>query len=423
MRKLFYYSLLCAVWFGANSCKDEVGSPPATSLTVDKTSGLIGDTFTFTIKEAGADQVSLLPYGKDSLAWGGGTEITTFTNGSAQVTFSYAHVGTFQAVAVTNNHSSNGQSVKNVYSTPVTITITDNQKAITAFASPTSTSSTIDETAKTIAVVVPFGTDVTTLKMSFTVSSSFAKVTVGGATQVSGTTANNFTSPVTYTVTANDGSTAVYTVTVTVTPVEKITTIKAFTGTETSKGGGAMGSAVDNTGKTIVLYDVYGTARDKYDSVATGYTLDGSFAYLVSGTSHLKQGAVLNLLATTGQTLVVHSQDSVATTATYKLYATTAPSIAFAFNALNPQVTGTVTGFGVAFDVLNGTDFAALATTTTPTLPAGVTITGMKAGAVTFNSGDVVDYTDDVTFTITVNDTNIGVTYQMTYTVSVNVVK
>jgi raffinose/stachyose/melibiose transport system substrate-binding protein len=86
-------------------------------------------------------------------------------------------------------------------------------KAITAFsfASPAA-SGTIDESAKTIAVSVPYGTAVTALVATFTTRG--ASVAVGIAAQVSGTTANDFTSPVTYVVTAADGSTASYVVTV-----------------------------------------------------------------------------------------------------------------------------------------------------------------------------------------------------------------
>jgi hypothetical protein len=70
-------------------------------------------------------------------------------------------------------------------------------------------------TGNTIAVSVPAGTNVTALVATFTNSLS-SSVKVGTTTQVSGITANNFTNPVTYTVTAQDGTTANYTVTVTV---------------------------------------------------------------------------------------------------------------------------------------------------------------------------------------------------------------
>jgi hypothetical protein len=67
-----------------------------------------------------------------------------------------------------------------------------------------------------IAATVPFGTDVTALIATF--STTGASVTVGATAQVSGMTANDFTAPVAYTVTAADDTTDVYTVTVTVAP-------------------------------------------------------------------------------------------------------------------------------------------------------------------------------------------------------------
>jgi hypothetical protein len=90
-------------------------------------------------------------------------------------------------------------------------------KAITAFsfqglAPPVA--GVVDEAAHTVALTVPFGTARNALVATFTTTG--AAVTVGGTIQVSGVTANDFTSPVTYTVTAADGSTQAYVVTVTV---------------------------------------------------------------------------------------------------------------------------------------------------------------------------------------------------------------
>jgi hypothetical protein len=73
---------------------------------------------------------------------------------------------------------------------------------------------TINETAKTIAVIVPYGTPLTALVATFTTTG--AVVNVGTTVQTSLSTPNNFTSPVAYTVTAGDASTVNYTVTVTV---------------------------------------------------------------------------------------------------------------------------------------------------------------------------------------------------------------
>ena len=88
-------------------------------------------------------------------------------------------------------------------------------KAITTFgfASPAATG-VIDQTLHTIAVSVPSGTNVGALVATFSTTGSTVKV--AGVPQVSGTTANDFSGPVTYTVTAADASTQTYVVTVTV---------------------------------------------------------------------------------------------------------------------------------------------------------------------------------------------------------------
>ena len=69
---------------------------------------------------------------------------------------------------------------------------------------------------------MPFGTNVTALVATFTTTG--ASVKVGSTVQISGTTANNFTAPVVYTVTAADSSSVTYTVTVTLAaPVASLT--------------------------------------------------------------------------------------------------------------------------------------------------------------------------------------------------------
>jgi len=91
-------------------------------------------------------------------------------------------------------------------------------KSITSFSFPEfdpPAEGSISDKSKTIAVTVPYGTNVTSLKASFTTSPE-AIVKIGKVTQVSGETENDFTKPVTYTVAAQDGSVRDYTVTVTV---------------------------------------------------------------------------------------------------------------------------------------------------------------------------------------------------------------
>ena len=85
-------------------------------------------------------------------------------------------------------------------------------KALTAY-SLNGASGIIDESAKTIAVTMPKGTDVTALIATY--STTGASVAVGAAPQTSAVTANDFTADVDYTVTAVDSSSATYVVTVT----------------------------------------------------------------------------------------------------------------------------------------------------------------------------------------------------------------
>ena len=91
-------------------------------------------------------------------------------------------------------------------------------KEITAFTvSGQSGSSTITSTGNTtgtIAITVPSATNVTALVATFTHTGS--SIAIASVAQVSATTANNFTSPVSYVVTAADGSTKSWSVTITV---------------------------------------------------------------------------------------------------------------------------------------------------------------------------------------------------------------
>ncbi len=95
----------------------------------------------------------------------------------------------------------------------VTVTVAPSSaKAITAY-SLAGVAGTINESAKTLSVIMPNGTNVTALVATFTTTGTGVKV--GAVAQTSGTTSNDFTSPVVYTVTAADSTTATYTVTVT----------------------------------------------------------------------------------------------------------------------------------------------------------------------------------------------------------------
>jgi len=198
------------------------------------------------INETGKTIAVTMPYGTNVTALA-----ATFTTTGASV-----KVGSIPQIS--------GQTANN-FTHPVTYTVTapdsstqdytvvvavalSSAKAITAF-SLEGVTGTINETAKTIAVTMPYGTDVTTLVATFTTTG--ASVQVGSTLQISGFTANNFTSPVTYTVTAADATTQDYTVTVAVAlnPAKAITafSLNSVTGT------------INETAKTIAVTMPYGT--------------------------------------------------------------------------------------------------------------------------------------------------------------------
>ena len=88
------------------------------------------------------------------------------------------------------------------------------EKAITSFIFAGMTSNVIAEIEEeSISAVVPFGTDVSSLVAIFETSAG-AEVMVGGIVQESGVNVNDFSSPVDYTVVAENGSENTYVVTV-----------------------------------------------------------------------------------------------------------------------------------------------------------------------------------------------------------------
>ena len=146
----------------------------------------------------------------------------------------------------------------------VTIILDSSSKLITEF-SLNGVEGTINEAAKTIAVTMPYLQNVTKLVATFTTTG--ASVKVGSIIQKSGTTANDFTSQVTYTVTAADWSTQDYIVTVTV-AASSSCQITAYS------LSGVVGTIDEsNTPRTISVTLPYGTSVTKL--VAT-YTTTGA---------------------------------------------------------------------------------------------------------------------------------------------------
>jgi hypothetical protein len=121
------------------------------------------------------------------------------------------------------------------------------------------TAGIIDNTAGTITVDLPPRTALKSLVASF--STSGTSVLSGGVEQKSGDTANDFTNPVVYTITAEDGSTRQYTVTVRVLPSSR-KEIKSFSFLKANND--ALPADVNGTvsGTKISVELPYGSIRD-----------------------------------------------------------------------------------------------------------------------------------------------------------------
>jgi len=243
-------------------------------------------------------------------------------------------------------------------------------KQMTAFGfdEPASTG-VIDETAKTIAIKVPYKTDITKLVAVFTTTG--AKTTVGGAEQISETTENNFTGSVIYAVYAQDGSKAEYTVTVTVAQSDE----KDITGFTIDK---QLNSTI--SGKDITVVMPYGTDKKSLTptithtgasiSPASGYSQDftGSVNYTVTAADGSKKEYTVTV------TVLLSSEKEITK-----------------FTILG--VDGTINGTDITLSAPSGSDV----TTLVPTII-------YEGKSISPESGVSQDFTESVKYTVTAAD-------------------
>ncbi|MGD0278013.1 MAG: hypothetical protein ABSC11_01770 [Smithella sp.] len=365
---------------GCSSSSDPVPQPASAqkSITVFSLNGISG-----TINETAKTIAIAMPFGTDVTAM-----VATFTTTGASV-----KVGSTVQVSGTT---------ANDFTLPVTYTVTaadsstqdytvtvtvalSSAKAITSFIL-NGVAGTINETNKTIGVTMPYGTSVTNLVATFTTTG--ASVKVGSTVQVSGTTANDFTLPVTYTVTAADSSTQDYTVTVTV----ALSSAKAFTAFSLNGSAGT----INETNKTIAVTMPFGT-----------YIMNLVATFTTTGAS-VKVGSTVQISGTTAHnftspvTYTVIAADS--STQDYIVTVTVAASPEKAITSYSINgVAGTIneTAKTIAVTLPDGTDYSALvATFTTTGVSVNVGTTVQVSGA-TAN-----DFTLPVTYTVTAADSS-----------------
>ena len=384
---------------------------PAKAITAYSFVGFTG--FSGTINEA-ASPKSIgvnLPFGTDVSAL-----IATFTTTGRTVT----------AAGVTQ---SSGALPTNDFTSPVLYTVTaadgsraeytvkvtiapNPAKAITAysFVGFTGFSGTINEAAspKSISVNLPFGTDVTALIATF--STTGTAVRIGDAEQTSTATANNFSAPLIYRVIAADGSTAEYTVTVTIAPnPAKAITAYSFVGFTGYPG--TINEAASP--KNIVVTLPFGT--DVTNLMAT-FTTTGTVVKI--GSTVQISSATLNDFTTPLLYTVTAADGS---TTTYTVNVTIAPNPAKAITAYSfvgfPGFAGTIneasSAKSIAVNLPFGTDLTSL------TAKFTTTGAGVKIGvAVQTSTSTLNDFTLPVIYRVTAAD---GSTADYTVTVVTNV--
>jgi hypothetical protein len=364
-----------------------VGANPAKAITAFSLAGVSG-----TINESQHTITVIVPSGTNLTAL-----VATFTDTGMSVDVN----GTDQVSGTTPNDFTSPvmYEVTAADSSTVSYTVTvtaqaSSDKSITAF-SLAGMTGTIDQSHHTIAVTVPSGTNVTALVATFT--DTGASVKVGSTLQVSGTTADDFTSPVMYVVTAADNSTVTYTVTVTVAAsAAKAITAFALAG---------VPGMINQTTKTIAVTVPFGT-----DVAMLAATFADTGASVSVGGTVQVSGTTDNNFTNPVMYVVTAADNS---TATYTVTVSVAANPAKAITAFSlAGVAGVINEAAktIAVTLPIGTDVATLVPTFTTT---GVSV---EVGTVVQVSGTTTDdFTNPVSFVVTAAD-NTTATYVVTVT-------
>ncbi|MCR1024375.1 DUF5018 domain-containing protein [Cellulophaga baltica] len=249
-----------------------------------------------------------------------------------------------------------------MYTVTVTAPALSSTKAITAFTIGT-VNGTI--TGTNISLTLPAGTDVTALSPSITHSG----VSINPASGV----VQNFTSPVEYTVTAADGTTQVYTVTVSLAaPLSSTKDITSFS---------IDGETVNDpaTAFTITL-----PAGTDVTTLSPSITQTGASISPATGvTQNFTTPVEYTVTAADGSTQVY------TVTVTAPALSSTKAITAFKIGTVN----GTITGTNISLTLPAGTDVSALS--------PSITHTGVSINPAT---GAVQDFSSPVSYTVTAAD-------------------
>ena len=304
----------------------------------------------------------------------------------------------------------NGKPGRYSFSQRFRIVLPDSAKAVTAFSfqglSPPAVG-TIDEAAHTIAVSVPWSADVTHLVATF--ATSGVSVSVDGAQQVSGETVNDFSHPVTYVVSAADGSTQAYVVTVTAGGHSAAKAITAFSFQGLSPP--AVGT-VDEVAHTIAVTVPAGADRSRLVAtfVTTGVAVSVGGVPQTSGVTANDFTRAVTYMVTASD----GSTQAYVVTVTSEVLSSQKTIVAFGFQGLSAPAVGSIdeAAHAIAVSVPPGTDCTQLVATFVTT---GVAVS--VGGTVQISGLTPNDFTRPVTYRVAAADLSAQ-DYVVTVTVS-----
>lgn len=371
-----WVALRPGVTVSANATNSTVSAAPASVLA----DGLATSTITVTLRDASSNAVA----GKTvTLASSrGASDAISAASGASDasgvVTFTVSSTTPGSSVFTATNIT---DSIVVTQTANVTFTASPAKDFLTFGANVIGSSATIDTNAATIAWIVPYGSTVTSLAPTYTLSALATSAPISG-------TSRNFTTPQTYTNTAQDLSTKVYTVTVTVAAPSTNKNMLTF---DFPSGPATI------VGTNISVTVPYGTA---VTNLAPTYTASP----LATGTP--VSGTARNF--TTPQTYTVTAQDfstkAYLVTVTLAAASTNKDILTFTFPTYGAA---TIAGTNITLTVPAGTPVTALA----PTYTVSALATGSPV------SGTTRSFTTPQTYTVTAQNGSTKI-YLVTVTVT-----
>ncbi|MFY0689328.1 MAG: VCBS repeat-containing protein [Cyclobacteriaceae bacterium] len=362
-----------------------------------------GDNFPdLAINNSSADSIVIFQNQADSSAIGFSKQVKFYSNAPSDIILSDLDADGKSDLAVVDQENITLSILRNIVSN------ISSETDFTAFSLSEQTGgATIDANNHTIDIEVAYGTSLSSLIATFTLSEG-ATVKIGSTDQVSGTTSNDFSGEVTYTVTAEDGTTTEdWTVNVTV----AANTETDFVSFSLDSQTGA--ATIDAVGHTIGIEVEYGTSLSAL--VATFSLSDEAYAQ-IGGVDQVSQTTANDFTNTV--TYNVIAGDS-STNQNWNVTVTAADNdstdfSSFSFAAQSGEATIDSTNHLIEIGVNYGTDLTALVATFS--LSGGASAMVSNTDQVSGTTAN--DFSDTVTYSILADDQQTTQDWQVVVTIT-----